>query len=113
MHRDVKSPNYLVASDLTVKITDLGEAIRAASDDPNARDGVGKSRSRSLAPSIAPAPVTMTPRWTAPETIAHAVFSRSSDCYSLALVVWEVRAARLVAGSSALPVGPPKPALTA
>lgn len=78
VHRDLRSPNLLVARHWTVKVADLGMSRQL--------DGGGQG-----APGAPPAHLTfMNPKWCAPEVIQQLPFLLSSDVYSFGIVMWEL-----------------------
>ena len=70
LHRDLKSPNILLSSSGTLKITDFGLARVA-----------DHTRVLSAAGTFA---------WMAPEVIRDSRFSRGSDAWAYGVVVWEM-----------------------
>eukprot|EP01035_Chromulina_nebulosa_P017731 gene17731-23323_t len=81
-HRDVKSFNFLVDSQLVVKIADL----ELADDDSEVIEGIKTEfdQRRLHQSSI------MMSSWQAPEVIRGDKYLQASDVYSLALVLWEI-----------------------
>lgn len=69
---DLKSPNILLTSDLTVKVADFGLAKIIQSDDVIMTTGIG------------------TASWTAPEVLRSQAYSEKADVYSFAVIVWEL-----------------------
>ena len=79
VHADIKSLNFLVTSNLVVKLGDVGETMAIGSEPKEGGDGVIRAT---------------TLNWTAPEVLAgqaHRYFP-SLDVYSLGLVLFEVLA---------------------
>lgn len=74
VHRDLKSDNFLVASDYTVKVCDFGLARFKS-----AAGHVATSHNRSG-----------TPGWMAPEVLRGEKFNECCDIYSFAIVMWEL-----------------------
>lgn len=73
VHRDIKSQNFLVNEDMTIKISDFG-----------ASKIVKNQQATSMTTSIG------TPFWSAPEVLnGHSATSRS-DVFSLVVVLWEL-----------------------
>jgi hypothetical protein len=146
-HRDIKSFNFLVDSNLTVKIADLelgddqqqqqqggngkrrsslckifdcyNSSGRSGSSPPPPSQGDSSSLEEGLlalnvtqesvslnsqdhhldAPPPPPPPpppsvLNMQATWLAPEVLTTGIFTQSSDIYSLALVLWEIRTKR-------------------
>lgn len=134
-HRDIKSFNFLVDSQLVVKIADLelGNDNEVEDDhsylldDNSHSDSLSirsNSRSNASVASIsAISPSRLTPRkkslnrfddmlasWQSPEVLLGGVYQQSSDVYSLALVLWEIVASAswdssCILGKSFLPFG--------
>ena len=71
MHCDIKSMNFLVANDLTIKVSDFGASKIVAPVATNS-DGVG------------------TPYWSAPEVLRGEKNTLQSDVFSLVVVLWEL-----------------------
>ena len=75
IHRDLKSPNLLVAPDLSVKVADFGvsrECLHAG-----AMTRVGSVQ------------------WAAPEVLLGQVYSHKCDLWSFGVVIWEVLTAKI------------------
>jgi mitogen-activated protein kinase kinase kinase 13 len=80
LHRDLKSPNLLLAQG-RIKIADFGmsTAVKIASIGVFGSSSKGKSK------------IMGSVRWLAPETTAtKPVFSEKSDIFSLGMVLWEI-----------------------
>ena len=74
MHRDIALRNALLTGNKTVKLSDFGLAVRVS--------GGAEYWSRQEVP---------TPyKWSAPESLAEAVYSASSDVWSLGVMMWEM-----------------------
>jgi len=86
LHRDLKSPNVLIARDGTPRLGDFGSAV-AMSSSPrgggwrrkNGKDG----RGRRSGPRG-------TPAWQAPEVLSGEVYTDRADVFSLGVVIWEL-----------------------
>lgn len=80
MHCDIKSLNFLVTSDLTVKLADLGEARVVAGSNPDEED-----QQRAFPGNI---------NWSSPETLGNLtstqIINQSADVWSLAMVMVEI-----------------------
>ena len=79
IHRDLKSPNLMVDRYFRVKVGDfnlsrIAMAGRGSSVGPESSQGGLHS-----------------PRWMAPEVLRQATYSKASDVYSFAIVLWEIR----------------------
>lgn len=76
IHRDLKSPNLLVAADWTVKVADfnLSKLIDDAVRSSRASTGGGPTN----------------PRWLAPEMFMNQKASVASDIYAFGVVMWEM-----------------------
>lgn len=71
IHRDLKSPNILIADHLTVKVSDFGTA----------REWNNVSATMSFTGTVA---------WMAPEVIRHEPCSEKVDVWSYGVVLWEL-----------------------
>ena len=71
VHRDLKSENLVLTSDLHVKLTDFGVGCLETECDFRIDD-------------------TGTYRWMAPEMINHKHYSKKVDVYSFGVVLWEL-----------------------
>ena len=79
LHRDLKSPNVLVAGDWTAKVSDMGLSKLA-------EEATGQSIITGGAAN---------PRWLAPEVLSGQNPSAASDVFSFGVVMWELLAWRL------------------
>jgi len=77
IHRDIKSLNFLVSSELIIKISDFG-ASKITQNNRNTTTAM-----------------TGTPLWSAPETLQGAPNTEKSDIFSLGMVFWEILTRRL------------------
>ncbi|KAI8472913.1 MAG: hypothetical protein J3K34DRAFT_502100 [Monoraphidium minutum] len=73
LHRDLKSPNLLVAKDWTVQVGDFNLSRYM-------------SRDRAFIKSS----LENNPRWSAPEVITEGRYSKEADVYSFGVVLWEL-----------------------
>lgn len=84
IHRDLKSPNLLVASDWTVKVADMG---------------LSKLITESVIESGMSSSVTsggaLNPRWLAPEILKGSQCTTASDVYAFGMVMWEILARQI------------------
>jgi alpha-tubulin suppressor-like RCC1 family protein len=78
LHRDVKSPNILVAADFTVKVADMGLSKLAE----DAQKGGSQSRN-TMGGGV-------NPRWISPEVLNGEKESKESDVYAFGVVLWEL-----------------------
>ncbi|KAM4856329.1 ephrin type-A receptor 1 [Urocitellus parryii] len=74
VHRDLAARNILVSQNLCCKVSDFG--LTRLLDD---FDGTYETQGGKI-------PI----RWTAPEAIAHRIFTTASDVWSFGIVMWEV-----------------------
>ena len=78
IHRDIRSPNFLVTDELKLLLCDFGSA----------RKNTAYNRKTTLKV------VKTNPRWTAPELYddsdANASYTFASDIYSIGIVLWEI-----------------------
>ncbi|XP_022434657.1 ephrin type-A receptor 1 isoform X1 [Delphinapterus leucas] len=74
VHRDLAARNILVSQDLCCKVSDFG--LTRLLDN---FDGTYETQGGKI-------PI----RWTAPEAIAHRIFTTASDVWSFGIVMWEV-----------------------
>ena len=75
LHRDLKSPNLLVAGDWTVKVADMGLSKLM---DEATRGSSGTTGGAS------------NPRWLAPEVLSGESPTAASDVFSFGVVLWEL-----------------------
>ena len=73
MHRDIALRNVLLNGNKTAKLSDFGLAVRVSGAEYWSRQEV-------------PTPY----KWGAPESLAEAVYSVSSDVWSLGVMIWEM-----------------------
>ena len=83
LHRDIKSPNYLLSMTGVIKLADLG--LAKMTDLVDSSGGGGEEAAPSPSPSD-----EYTLAWAAPELIAGGQATESSDIYALILVLWEL-----------------------
>ena len=76
IHRDIKSGNLLVASDLHVKICDFGISRHV-------------NTMNTMTTSLGTVP------WTAPEMLRGERYTKKVDCYSFGVCVWELVTRRI------------------
>ena len=82
IHRDLKSPNLMVDRYFRVKVGDFNlsrvavASVGSKAGGPSPEFSVGGLHS---------------PRWMAPEVLQSAAYTRASDVYSFAVVLWELR----------------------
>lgn len=74
IHRDIKSPNLLVAHDFTLKLADFGESRFLASED----------EASTMTSMVG------TTQWMAPEMMESGSYTTKADVYSMAVVFWEI-----------------------
>lgn len=76
LHRDIKSPNFLIDDDFSVRLTDFG--LARADNDVNRSNTFREMRTSML--------------YSAPELFdcEQIVYRSSSDIYSLSIVIWEI-----------------------
>ena len=79
IHRDLKSPNLMVDRYFRVKVGDFNLSRIAM-----ASASIG-------GPDVTSIGGLHSPRWMAPEVLQSATYSRASDVYSFAMVMWEIR----------------------
>ncbi len=81
LHRDLKSPNVLVAADWTVKVSDfnLSKLVEDAMKSAKASTAGGASN----------------PRWLAPEQFNDEKATAATDVYSFGVFMWELLALKL------------------
>ena len=73
LHRDIKSPNYLLTNSYFIKLCDFN--LSRPDTEENRIDTLEMWRT--------------TPVWSAPEIINN-IYTEKSDIYSLAIVLWEI-----------------------
>ena len=71
VHKDVKSPNYMITSENTLKLGDFGLA-------------------KYINQTIGNATETASYQWMAPELLAKGILSPKYDIFALAVVLWEL-----------------------
>lgn len=76
IHRDIAARNFLVASDLCVKLADFGKAKFVSDDFYQA------SRTEKIAV-----------KWAAPEVLSESTYCTKSDVWALGVVYWEIMSA--------------------
>lgn len=76
VHRDIKSPNFLVGDNLKLKLTDFGLAREESNENKNST--LKKLRTSSY--------------WTASELLINenSIYTKSSDVYAGTVVLWEI-----------------------
>lgn len=85
IHRDLKSPNLLVANDWTIKVADFN--LSRLAEEHSGGDGGGGTFGSSVQSSRGGGPNNA--RWLAPETIKGEPFTTASDVFSFGNVMWE------------------------
>ena len=75
LHRDLKSPNLLIALDWTVKVADMGLSKLVGEETRN---------------STATAGGASNPRWLAPEILRGGRPTAASDVFSFGIIMWEM-----------------------
>lgn len=75
VHRDIKSMNFLVDSELNAKLADLELGQNEALSDKTKADDATQE---------------FLLNWMPPEFISNEVYTKASDVYALALVLWEI-----------------------
>ena len=81
IHRDLKSPNLMVDRYFRVKVGDFNLSRVAVASVGSKYAGMAERSGGGL----------HSPRWMAPEVLQSASYSRASDVYSFAVVLWELR----------------------
>ena len=84
IHRDLKSPNLMVDRYFRVKVGDFNLSRVAVASVRDSKGTGGQSAAYSTGG-------LHSPRWMAPEVLQNATYSRASDVYSFAVVMWELR----------------------
>ena len=84
IHRDLKSPNLMVDRYFRVKVGDFNLSRVAVASVRDSKGTGGHSAAYSTGG-------LHSPRWMAPEILQNATYSRASDVYSFAVVMWELR----------------------
>lgn len=84
LHRDLNSPNLLVAADWTVKVADMGMSKLMID---SALDGNINS--------VATSGGGLNPRWLAPEILSGGQCTTASDVFSFGVVMWEILTRRI------------------
>lgn len=96
MHRDLKSPNVLLAdtssdADVIAKVCDFGVSLSTAYHTAGRRvdcPGTLPAAKLALAPNIHLPSVQ--PVWLAPEVMANKIYTVKADVYSLGVILWEL-----------------------
>jgi hypothetical protein len=89
IHRDLKSPNLLVATDWTIKVADFNLSRLAEEHAADRTDFIGGSRLTGGSSGVT-ATGPSQPRWLAPECMRNEPFTAASDVFSFAVVMWEL-----------------------
>ena len=84
IHRDLKSPNLMVDRYFRVKVGDFNLS-RVAVASVGSKAGAGGASPEFSVGGL------HSPRWMAPEVLQSAAYTRASDVYSFAVVLWELR----------------------
>lgn len=103
LHRDLKSPNLLVSSSLTVKVADFG--LTRFKETAGAAATAG-AQNRDASTSVERLQFVGSMYWTAPEVMRNQPYTEACDVYSFGIILWEiVTRAELYAGLHPLSVG--------
>jgi serine/threonine protein kinase len=93
IHRDIKSLNYLVMEDYTIKLTDFGLSRVLESElgieDIKEDEDEGISNAKDMTRKVG------TRWWMSPEMMDGKVYSEKADVYSLTMVLWEILTASI------------------
>lgn len=84
LHRDLNSPNLLVAADWTVKVADMG--LSKLLTDSALEHGIN---------SVMTSGGGINPRWLAPEILSGSICTTSSDVFSFGVIMWEILTRRV------------------
>ena len=84
LHRDLNSPNLLVAADWTVKVADMG--LSKLLTDSALDHGIN---------SVMTSGGGVNPRWLAPEILSGGTCTTSSDVFSFGVIMWEILTRRV------------------
>jgi serine/threonine protein kinase len=79
LHRDLSSPNLLVAADWTVKVADMG--LSKLLTDSALECGIN---------SVMTSGGGLNPRWLAPEILSGGHCTTASDVFSFGVIMWEI-----------------------
>jgi len=91
IHRDLKSPNLLVAMDWTIKVADFNLSRLAEEHAADRTDCIGiSSGTETGGSSGGTATGPSQPRWLAPECMRNEKFTAASDVFAFAVVMWEL-----------------------
>lgn len=84
LHRDLNSPNLLVAADWTVKVADMG--LSKLLTDSALECGIN---------SVVTSGGGVNPRWLAPEILRGESCTKASDVFSFGVIMWEILTRRV------------------
>ena len=85
LHRDIKSPNFLVTAEMGVKVCDMG----LSKLDPR-HDSEEDSQIASAYQTVSTAGGVGNPRWLSPEVLNGGMSTLESDVFSFGVVLWEL-----------------------